>query len=72
MKTLDWISDIVMMFVLSLFFSNHCFLVGLSWSVNEKLLLDAFSSYGKVTEGNMFAEMPDSPYLFLIELKKQK
>lgn len=53
-------------------FSNHCFLVGLSWSVNEKLLLDAFSSYGKVTEGNMFAEMPDSPYLFLIELKKQK
>jgi len=35
------------------FFNDSEVLSGLSWSVDEKSLKDAFSSFGDVTEGNM-------------------
>ncbi|KMT00612.1 hypothetical protein BVRB_9g219070 [Beta vulgaris subsp. vulgaris] len=31
-------------------FNNKLFVAGLSWSVDERSLLDAFSNFGKVTE----------------------
>ncbi|KAI5683270.1 hypothetical protein M9H77_04498 [Catharanthus roseus] len=50
--------------------NNKLFVGGLSWSINEKTLKDAFSSFGEVSEGNIFDEMP-KPYVVSISREKQ-